>query len=162
MNSTATVALNAFQQWLIDAVSSAGVEVGEHVDPLGVEFEAEGRRARIIPHRDPALAVIEVEVLPLADVPPGRAEGLAWELLRLNHDARFEHEWAAIVDDDEMLSITTTVVIDSMRGEALGEALFDGVERAARLAVVAEGLLSALSGGVAQAPAGPSSDHLRV
>ena len=124
-------------------MANAGGEVGPDVNPFGLGFEAEGRQARILPHPDPALAVIEVEVQSLADAPRDRAQSLAWELLRLNHEARFEHPWAAIVDDDEVLSLTTTVVMVAMGRDALGAALLAGVEQAARLAVVTEALLAA-------------------
>lgn len=159
MNSTAQVARDLFQQLLVDAFGSAGVDVGDDVDPLGCEFEAEGRLARVIPCRDPGLALIEVEVQPLADVPPGRAHQLAWELMKLNHEARFEHAWTVVIDDDDVLSITTTVPIRAMNGDALAETLFDGVERAAQLGAVAEGLLAAL-GGSAQPQAPQWSHHL--
>lgn len=161
MNAPGRVTLEPFQQWLLDAMASVGVEVGDQADPLGCEFEAEGRLARVIPHRDPNLAVVEVEVLPLAEVPQGSAHRLVWELMKLNHEARFEHEWAVIIDDDDVLSISATVIIGAMRGEALGETLFDGVERAARLATVAQGLLAAFSGS-SQQPAPRLSGHLRV
>ena len=155
--------LSPFQQWIIAAMATAGGEVGPDVDPFGLGFEAEGRQARILPHPDPALAVIEVEVQSLADVPQDRAQRLAWELLRLNHEARFEHPWAAIVDDDEVLSLTTTVVMASMGREALEETLFAGVAQAARLAVVTEALLAAPREDSAEpAPEPPLFDQLRV
>lgn len=161
MSSTAKATLDAFQQWIVDAVSSAGVAVGEDVDPFGLEFESEGRLARIIPHSDPGLAVIEVEVRSLAEVEPNRAHRLAWELLSLNHETRFQHQWAAILDEDRTLSITSTVAIASTPGEALAETLFDGVERASQLATVADELLAALDSD-AQALSGLSSQTLRV
>ncbi len=142
-------------------MANAGGEVGPDVNPFGLGFEAEGRQARILPHPDPALAVIEVEVQSLADAPRDRAQSLAWELLRLNHEARFEHPWAAIIDDDEVLSLTTTVVMASMDRDALGEALLAGVEQAARLAVVTEALLADPDESTTE-PERPTFDQLRV
>jgi hypothetical protein len=161
MTSPAASPLSPFQQWIIAAMANAGGEVGPDVNPFGLGFEAEGRQARILPHPDPALAVIEVEVQSLADVPQDRAQSLAWELLRLNHEARFEHPWAAIIDDDEVLSLTTTVVMASMGRDALGEALLAGVEQAARLAVVTEALLADPDESTTE-PERPTFDQLRV
>lgn len=157
---TAETRLTPFQQWITNAVATTGIALPEYVDPLGVQFEAEGRLARLIPHADAALAVVEVEARSLAQSTDLDAARLALELMKLNHEARFEHGWSAIIDDDDMLSITTTVTLASTDAEALGALLFDGVERAALLATVADGLLSP-SVTAAQAPVSGAADIIR-
>ena len=68
---------------------------------------------------------------------------------------------ARLIDDDEVLSLTTTVVMASMDRDALGEALLAGVEQAARLAVVTEALLADPDESTTE-PERPTFDQLRV
>src|SRR5262245_33504515 len=119
--------LNQFQRWIADAAQEVGAELRGDIDPLGLEFEAEGRVARIIPHGDEALAVIEVEVQSLEDLRESDVARLAVQLLKLNHEARFEHGWSIVIDDDDMLSVTTTLRLDAVRGNRLAEILYEGI-----------------------------------
>jgi hypothetical protein len=148
-----TVALTQFQRWAADALREAGAEVPAEVDPLGLTFEAEGRVARIFPHTDEALAVIEVTALSLADIARDDVAKddmakddmarLALALLRLNHEARFEHGWSIVIDDDNQLDVTTTVAVADTRAGMLGAILYDGIDRAKSLSSVVAELRSA-------------------
>ena len=138
-----TVPLNPFQRWVADAVREAGADVPAEIDPLGITFEAEGRVARIFPHADEALAVIEVTAVALDDVADDDVARLAVRLLRLNHEARFEHGWSIVLDDDSRLNVTTTVAVADTSGNLLAELLYDGIDRAASLSTIVSGLMSA-------------------
>lgn len=135
--------LNPFQRWLADAVRETGADVPAEIDPLGLTFEAEGRVARIFPHADEALAVIEVTAIALDDVAEDDVARLAVRLLRLNHEARFEHGWSIVLDDDSRLNVTTTVAVADTSGSLLTELLYDGIDRAASLSTIVSGLMSA-------------------
>lgn len=137
------VPLNPFQRWVADAMRQAGAQVPAEIDPLGLTFEAEGRVARIFPHADEETAVIEVTAISLDDAPENDLARLAVQLLRLNHEARFEHGWSIVIDDANRLNITTTVSVSATSGNKLTEILYDGIDRAAALSVVFSGLLNA-------------------
>jgi hypothetical protein len=139
----AEVALNPFQRWIAEAVREAGAQVPAEIDPLGLSFEAEGRVARILPHADEALAVIEVVAISLGDVAESEVERLAVQLLRLNHEARFEHGWSVVIDEGNRLNVTTTLSVADTRGSMLTEILYDGIDRAASLSTIVSGLMSA-------------------
>ena len=139
----AEVALNPFQRWIAEAVREAGAQVPAEIDPLGLSFEAEGRVARILPHADEALAVIEVVAISLGDVAESEIERLAVRLLRLNHEARFEHGWSVVIDEGNRLNVTTTLSVADTRGSMLTEILYDGIDRAASLSTIVSGLMSA-------------------
>jgi hypothetical protein len=136
------VSLNPFQRWVAGAVREAGAEVPAEIDPLGLSFEAEGRLARIFPHADEHLAVVEVSAIALNGVAEDDVARLAVQLLRLNHEARFEHGWSIVIDDDSRLNVTTTVSVSDTRGNMLAEILYDGIDRAAALSTIVSGLLS--------------------
>jgi hypothetical protein len=135
-------ALNPFQLWVADAAREAGAAVPAEIDPLGLAFEAEGRVARILPHADEARAVIEVLAIFLNDLPEEVVVRLAVQLLRLNHEARFEHGWSIVIDDNDRLNVTTTVSLSETRGNMLAEILYDGIDRATSLSTVVSGLIS--------------------
>jgi hypothetical protein len=137
------IALNPFQRWVAEAVREAGAQVPAEIDPLGLSFEAEGRVARVLPHADEALAVIEVVAISLDDVAESEVERLAVQLLRLNHEARFEHGWSVVIDDGNRLNVTTTLSVADTRGSMLTEILYDGIDRAASLSTIVTGLMSA-------------------
>jgi len=136
-------ALNPFQLWLADAVRAAGGAVPAEADPLGLSFEAEGHVVRVFPHADDALAVIEVTALPVSDLAEDDVSRLAVQLLRLNHEARFEHGWSIVIDDSDRLNVTTTVAVSGTPASLLGEILYDGIDRAQSLSTVVAGLMSA-------------------
>jgi hypothetical protein len=138
-----TVTLNQFQSWAADAVREAGAEVPAEIDPLGITFEAEGLVARIFPHADEALAVIEVTALSLDDIGKDDVARLALALLRLNHEARFEHGWSVVIDDGNQLNVTTTVAVADTRAGMLGAILYDGIDRAVSLSSIVAELQSA-------------------
>jgi hypothetical protein len=117
--------------------------VPNEIDPLGLTFEAEGRVARIFPHADEGLAVIEVTAISLDDVAEDDVARLAARLLRLNHEARFEHGWCIVLDDDSRLNVTTTVAVADTSGSLLAELLYDGIDRATSLSTIVSGLMSA-------------------
>ena len=135
--------LNPFQRWIADAAREVGAAVPAELDPLGLAFEAEGRVARVMPHADEALAVIEVMATSLDDIPEDAVRLLAVQLLRLNHEARFEHGWSIVIDDNDRLTVTTTVSLSGTRGNMLAEILYDGIDRAAALSAIVSGLISA-------------------
>jgi len=138
-----TAALNPFQRWIAEAAREVGAAVPDDIDPLGLSFEAEGRVARIMPHADEGLAVVEVAAISLDDIAENDLGRLAVQLHRLNHEARFEHGWSIVIDDSDSLNVTTTVSLADTRGNMLAEILYDGIDRAASLATVVSGLLSA-------------------
>lgn len=135
--------LNRFQLWVADAVKQAGAAVPETIDPLGLSYEAEGRVARIFPHADDGLAVVEVTAMSLDDLAEDDVAQLAVQLHRLNHEARFEHGWSIVIDDDDRLNVSTTVSTAETTGTRLTEILYDGIDRAKALSTVVAGLLSA-------------------
>jgi hypothetical protein len=138
-----TAALNRFQRWAADALREAGADVSAETDPLCITFEAEGRVARVLPHADEALAVIEVTVLSLDDIAKEDVPRLALALLRLNHEARFEHGWRIVIDDGNQLNVTTTVAVADIRANVLGTILYDGIDHAKSLSSVVAELRSA-------------------
>jgi hypothetical protein len=50
------------QEWVFKLIESLGVTPDFQSDPVGFQFESEGRIARVFPHEGPTLAVAEVEV----------------------------------------------------------------------------------------------------
>jgi hypothetical protein len=139
----ADIALNSFQRWLADVMRAAGGNVPAQIDPLGLSFEAEGRVARIFPHADDDLAVIEVVASSLDGIAESDLARLAVQLLRLNHEARFEHGWSIVLDDANNLTVTTTVSLSATRENMLAEILYDGIDRATALSTIVAGLISA-------------------
>jgi hypothetical protein len=138
-----TVSLNPFQRWVAAAAREAGASVPADIDPLGLAFEAEGRIARLMPHADDGLAVVEVAALSLDDMAEDDVARLAVPLLRLNHEARFEHGWSIVIDDGNRLNVTTTIVLADTPGSRLAEILYDGIDRAAALSAIVSGLVNA-------------------
>lgn len=129
-----------FQRWIAEAARDVGAEVPALTDPLGLTFEAEGHVARVLPHADEALAVIEVMAVSVDGVSEEDAGRLAVQLLKLNHEACFEHGWSIALDGDR-LTVTTTVAVPATGGHALSEILYDGIDRAAALSRVVSGLI---------------------
>jgi hypothetical protein len=138
----AAAALNAFQRWIADVARETGANVPAEIDPLGLSFEAEGRVARIFPHADDDLAVIEVMASSLDEVAENDLARLAVQLLKLNHEARFEHGWSIVLDDANNLNATTTVSVSATRANTLAEILYDGIDRAAALSTVVAELIN--------------------
>ena len=126
--------LNAFQRWVADMAHACGIELPAPLDPLGLELHVEGRVARIMAHTDDSLAVVEVDVLGLYDCGDEELGTVSVALLKLNQEARFEHGWAIVLDEQDRLSITSTVVMASTAAQALNELVADGLERAQALA----------------------------
>lgn len=150
-------ALNAFQRWVADVVREAGADVPAEIDPLGLSFEAEGRVARILPHADDDLAVIEVRAASLDEVADNDRARLAVQLLRLNHEARFEHGWSIVLDDADHLTVTTTVALSATRANELTAILYDGIDRAAALSTVVAELI-----GLPDSDPDPEPAHIPV
>ncbi len=140
MSDTTTFELTSFQQWVLKSFAELGTAPSGAVDPLGMTFESEGRQARILPHSDAALALVEVEVADLADKDEGMLSRLALVLLRLNDEARFEHSWQAVLDADDILCIYAQISMASTSAEGLADLLDDGIARAAMLADGLQGL----------------------
>jgi hypothetical protein len=140
MSDTTTYELTSFQQWVLKSFAELGTAPSGAVDPLGMTFESEGRQARILPHSDAALALVEVEVADLADKDEGMLSRLALVLLRLNDEARFEHSWQAVLDADDILCIYAQISMASTSAEGLADLLDDGIARAAMLADGLQGL----------------------
>jgi hypothetical protein len=141
MSDTTIYELTPFQQWVVKSFGDLGSAPTGAVDPLGLEFESDGRVARILPHTDPGLAVVEVVVEDLADKDEGTLSRLALQLLRLNDEARFEHGWQAVLDADDSLCISVLISMASTSAEDLAELLGDGIARASLLAEGLQGLL---------------------
>ena len=133
MSDSASSSLNAFQQWILKSFGSLGVEVASEVDPLGLEFESEGRIVRVLPHTDAALAVLQAEVSSLEDADELSLARIAILMLRLNDEARFEHQWQITLDVDDRLCISMQINIAETNAEQLAELLQEGLERAAML-----------------------------
>ena len=133
--------LNAFQQWVADMAEGAGLELPADLDPMGLELEVEGRMARVMAHSDDSLAVVGVDVRSLNEVDDALLGAVGLALLRLNQEARFEHGWAIVLDEDDRLSITTTVVMAQTASQALNEIIADGLDRAASLQEAVAGMI---------------------
>jgi hypothetical protein len=119
------------------------------------KWGAEGRVARIMPHAEDELAVIEVVAISLNDIPEDDIARLAVQLLRLNHEARFEHGWSIALDDADGLNVTTTVSVAGTQPSHLAEILYDGIGRAASLSAVVSGLIGAAEAAAAPAETSP-------
>ena len=133
--------LNAFQQWVADMAEGAGLELPADLDPMGLELEVEGRMARVMAHSDDSLAVVEVDVRSLNEVDDALLGAVGLALLRLNQEARFEHGWAIVLDEDDRLSITTTLVMAQTASQALNEIIADGLDRAVSLQEAVAGMI---------------------
>ena len=143
------IELNSFQRWVADMAQAAGMQLPSEINPFGLEIELDGRIARVLPHADEALAVIDVEVQSLDGLADGQAAELAMTLLKINQEARFEHGWAIVLDDDEMLSISTTVSMAATAADGLNEWLALGLDRAQALTQAIGGMVNPA---VSQAP----------
>ncbi len=155
MSDSSSPSLNAFQHWILRSFSSLGVEVASEVDPLGLEFESEGRIVRVLPHTDPTLAVLQAEVSSLEGADELSLARIAILMLRLNDEARFEHQWQIVLDADDRLHISLQINISETNAEQLADLLQEGLERAAMLG----DSLHELTALVAEA-ATPEADHL--
>jgi hypothetical protein len=133
--------LNAFQQWVADMAEGAGIELPAPLDPMGLELEVDGRMARVMAHSDDSLAVVEVDVRSLNEVDDAHLGAVGLALLRLNQEARFEHGWAIVLDEDDLLSISTTVVMAQTASQALNEIISEGLDRAASLQEAVAGMI---------------------
>jgi hypothetical protein len=127
---------SALQNWVLEIALWAGVERPAEPDPLGLEIEIEGRLARVLPHADEERAVIEIEVRSLSGADESDTAQLALQLLRLNHEARFEHGWSAVLDDEDVLCLSTTIELRHTEPDALANLLSDGIARAEALATI--------------------------
>jgi hypothetical protein len=134
--------LTPFQHWIVEIAQANDLPVPDPIDPLGLEFEVEGRLARVTPHSDDALALIEIEVHALTEIGDEQLGNLALQLLRINQEARFEHCWQIVLDDDDIVGISTTVTMATTQPEALASAFDEGLERAKSLGAVVSGFLS--------------------
>ncbi len=133
--------LNAFQHWVADLAKGAGIELPTPLNPLGLELEMESRLAWVMPHRDAGLAVVEVSVRPLHGIDEAHLGAVGLALLRLNQEARFEHGWAIVLDEEDRLSITMTLVMAQTTGQALNEIIAEGLDRAASLEQAVAGMI---------------------
>lgn len=133
MSGNTTYELTSFQQWVVRSFAELGTAPTGVVDPLGMEFESEGRLARILPHSDAEQALVEVVVADLADTDESTLSRLALRLLRLNDEARFEHAWQAVLDAEDSLCIYAQINMASTSAEGLAEVLDEGIARAAML-----------------------------
>ncbi len=113
---------------------ACNIELPEPLDPLGLELKIEGRMARIMAHTDDSLAVVEVDVLGMHNCGDEELGTVSVALLKLNQEARFEHGWAIVLDEQDRLSITSTALMASTSAQALNELVADGLERAQALA----------------------------
>ena len=153
--------LTSFQQWVLGAFNEVGMEPAAGVDPLGLEFTSDNRVARVLPHADTALAVIEVEVRSLSDADALAQARVALLAMRLNDEARFEHAWQIVLDEEERLCISSAVVMSDTSAEALVEVLADGLARATILGEWVDGVLSLQSAHAEQSQAGGQPSIVR-
>jgi hypothetical protein len=149
---TSSSSLTALQLWLLEAAARAGVERPSEPDPLGLELEFDGYLARVLPHSEERRAVLEIEVRSLAAVNESDLAKLALQMLRLNHDARFEHDWVVILDDEDMLCVSTTIELGLTPPESLGDRLSDGLARARILVTLSDELMGLVNETPASAP----------
>jgi hypothetical protein len=133
--------LNAFQQWVADMAEGAGIELPAPLDPMGLELEVEGRMARVMAHSDDSLAVVEVDVRSLHEIDDALLGAVGLALLRLNQEARFEHGWTIVLNEDDLLSITTTLMMAQTTSQALNEIIAEGLNRAASLEEAVAGMI---------------------
>jgi hypothetical protein len=138
----AAPSLNQFQRLVAEAARSAGADVPAEIDPIGLSLEMAGRTARILPHSDDAHAIVEVVAISLEDLEENELARLAVQMLGLNHEARFEHAWTIVLDDNRNLNVTTTVSAFATTGQALIEILYDGIDRASTLSAAVSALIA--------------------
>lgn len=145
------IQLNHFQEWIVQSFNALGLQAVAEVDPLGLEFNSEGRTLRVLPHTDTTIAVIEAEVLSLQDSDELTLARIATLMLRLNDEARFEHQWQVVLDADDRLCVTTSVAIADTNAELLGDLFQEGLDRATALSNGLSGVHGAVQDG-SQAP----------
>ena len=132
--------LTSFQHWVLKSFADLGSAPTGEVDPLGMEFESDGWQARVLPHSEDELALVEVVVADLATEDEATLARLALLLMRVNDQARFEHSWQATLDADDNLCIYALITMASTSADGLAELLDDGIARAAKLAEGLHGL----------------------
>ena len=136
-----------FQEWVFKLIESLGVTPDLQSDPLGFQFESEGRMARVFPHEEPTLAIAEVEVCSMLRLDGGQVARAAAELMRINYDARFAHEWQAVFDDEDTLVLWRAIRMNETDLESVADILAEGVDRAAQLETVVESILAPTEAG---------------
>lgn len=123
-----------FAQLIREFAVRSGFSAAEIATSEGIEFEADGFVARLIAHpHDRQLLIAEVDVAQTDPQDP-QQQGLAWMLHQINHAARFEHEWVAHIDADNVLMMSTTSRIRDLTVEGAQQLLADAVSRADALA----------------------------
>lgn len=115
-------------------------------DAFGAEFEVGAHRCRVLPHpgRDDRL-LLEVDVQPVGPDGAELEPAIALLLLRLNGDARFEHDWSICLDNRHHLILSAWREIAQTPPGELEALLVEGIERA-------ESLSAALRAPIPDAP----------
>lgn len=124
----------AFTALLQSFLQLTGNPLGDAEKSLGLEFSSGDHAARIAPHplRD-TLLFIEIDVRELSQEEAiGNPRGL-FMLHRLNEAARFEHDWTASIDADDMLILSALFPIAEMDGRFLQNLLIEGLDLAGSL-----------------------------
>ena len=118
---------NAFLQ-------SPGWEAGDLPAIGTLEFVSGDFVVTVLPHpHRPKTLLLEIAIRALALDDDAREVGPLLLLHRLNNAGRFEHGWTAMIDEEDMLLITTTRPLDITDAAVLEEEIADGLERARTL-----------------------------
>jgi hypothetical protein len=115
-----------FQDFIKEFAQSKGLDSDEQ--SIGLEFECEGHSVTLFQHpKHEHFLMADVSVAILSAHPP--VEQLAL-LLQINEVARFEHDWAIVLDSAQQVSLTSSTDFSSMSVADLEALMLDGVERA--------------------------------
>jgi hypothetical protein len=115
-------------------LQSPGWESGDLTSIGALEFVSGDFVVTVLPHpHRPTTLLLEISIRALAlDYDPGDAGPLLL-LHRLNNAARFEHEWTAMIDEEDMLLLSKTRPLEMTDADALEGEIADGLERARAL-----------------------------
>jgi hypothetical protein len=129
----------AFDALLQEFATAKGFEASASAQ--GMAFECEGIEVWIVQHplhEDRLL--VEVGVAAWEEEPPAAVLAL---MLQINEAARFEHDWAILMDASLAISLSTSVALPGLTLAQLEALMLDGVERGQSLqSMLSEALAS--------------------
>ena len=115
-------------------LKSPGWESGDLTSIGVLEFVSGDFVVTVLPHpHRPKTLLLEIAIRALALDDQEMESAPLLLLHRLNNAGRFEHGWTAMIDEEDMLLITTTRPLDITDAAVLEEEIADGPERARTL-----------------------------